>query len=215
MDEQRGTAETLNAEGWLSREQGHAFKNIFSIILANVEMIGEDLENVGQVWRRLERIAAASRRGEQLVQQIRDSAAHPPPPAAGGAATSSEPARAAGHVLVVDDEPDVVEIIRRYLEREGLGVQGCVDSRAALEQVQANPFRFDLVITDFDMPHLSGLALCDQLHGLRPELPIVMVTGYDRRTSGERIANLGVRAVLPKPINKNDLLNTIRRLLPA
>jgi CheY-like chemotaxis protein len=215
MGEQPGTTEAHSGEGWLSREQRHAFKNIFSIILANAEMLGEDLDNTGQVRRRLERIVAASRRGEQLVAQIGNAAPLPPALNAEQTATAPESVRSVGQVLVVDDEPDVVEIIQRYLERDGLKVQGCVNSREALEQVQAHPLRFDLVITDFDMPHLSGLALCDQLHGLRPDLPIVMVTGYDRRTSGERIADLGVRAVLPKPINKNDLLNTVRRLLPA
>ena len=94
-------------------------------------------------------------------------------------------------------------------------MQGCTDSREALEWLQSNPFQFDLVISDFDMPHLSGVALCERVHGLRPDLPVIMVTGYDHRGSGEQLADVEVRALLLKPLDRKDLLNMVRRFLPA
>jgi len=202
-------------ESRLSREQRHAFKTIFSIIIANAEMIDEDLPAAEPVRRRLERIVAASRRGEQLVQQICNLTTPPAHDEASPAAPASRLAAPPGRVLVVDDEPDVVEIIRRYLEKEGLSVQGCTDSREALEWLQSNPFQFDLVISDFDMPHLSGVALCERARGLRPDLPVIMVTGYDHRGSGEQFADVEVRALLLKPLDRKDLLNMVRRFLPA
>jgi len=202
-------------ESRLSREQRHAFKNIFSIIIANAEMIDEDLPAAEPVRRRLERIVAASRRGEQLVQQICNLTTPPAHDEASPAAPASPLAAPPGRVLVIDDEPDVVEIIRRYLEKEGLSVQGCTDSREALERLQRNPFQFDLVISDFDMPHLSGVALCERARGLRPDLPVIMVTGHDHRGSGEQFADVEVRALLLKPLDRKDLLNMVRRFLPA
>lgn len=216
MDEPSARPSPHDAEeSRLSREQRHAFKNIFSIIVANAEMIDDDLPAAEPVRRRLERIVAASRRGEQLVQQICNLTTPPAHDEASPAAPASLLAAPPGRVLVVDDEPDVVEIIRRYLEKEGMRVQGSTDSMEALEWLQSNPFQFDLVISDFDMPLLSGIELCERARGLRPDLPVIMVTGYDRRASGEQFADLGIRALLLKPLDRNDLLNMVRRLLPA
>jgi len=203
----------VSQDGRMTREQGHALKNIFSIIIANAEMVGEELEASGQMQRRLERIKEACRRGEELVQQIRTPEGlrgHSSQPQA-----SEKPATATppGHILVVDDEKDIVTIISRYLLKEGLTVQGMTDSRLALEQVQANPFAFDLLLTDVDMPHLSGATLCRGVHAVRPDLPVLMVTGYDRHFSGEQLADLGVGELLMKPLNRQALLAAVRRLL--
>jgi CheY-like chemotaxis protein len=202
----------------LSREQGHAFKNIFSIIIANAEMIGEEVAASGPTRRRLERIVEASRRGEQLVAEIRNppspqrpAAVEPLVPPAPEPCPVIEPRL----VMVVDDEPDVVEIIRRYLNKEGLGVQGFTDSLQAWDWLQADPFRCDLVITDLDMPQLSGAVLCDQLQSIRPDLPVIMVTGYDRQISSDQMADFGIRAILLKPLDRTGLLGTVRRLLAA
>ena len=103
----------------LCREHGHALKNIFSIIIANAEMIGEELAS-SLMHRRLERIIEASRRGEQLVEQIRANSSTTLTIAAEPLTEAAMPAAPLrGRVLVVDDEPDVVEIIVRYLSKEG------------------------------------------------------------------------------------------------
>ena len=116
-------------------------------------------------------------------------------------------------ILVVDDEEDIVEIMSRYLVKEGFAVQGMTDSRLALESMRANPFAFDLLLTDFDMPFLSGGALCRSVHEVRPDFPVLMVTGYDRHISGEQLADLGVGDMLTKPLNRHALLAAVRRLL--
>lgn len=199
----------------LCREHGHALKNIFSIIIANAEMIGEELAS-SLMRRRLERIIEASRRGEQLVEQIRANSSPTLTITAeplSAAAMPAAPLR--GRVLVVDDEPDVVEIIVRYLSKEGLDIVGETDSRKALHRLHGAAEPFDLVITDLDMPHCSGADLCGHLHALLPQLPVIMVTGYGRSVTQEELNLAGIRELLCKPLNRQQLLATVRRLLPA
>lgn len=215
MDERIDPRRLQNLEeSRLSREQGHEFKNIFSIIIANAEMVGEELGiTAPPVQRRLTRIIEACHRGEGLVQRIRNPA-NPE-----GKAAENQPVSAplqvtrSGRVLVVDDETDVVEIIRRYLVKDGHQVEGVRESTLAWERLRADPFRYDLVITDLDMPLLSGADLSGKLRALRPELPVIMVTGYDRQITEEQTADLGIRELLLKPLDRNRLLLTVRRLL--
>lgn len=196
----------------LCREHGHALKNIFSIIIANAEMIGEE-SVTGLLHRRLERIIEASRRGEQLVEQIRSADTAPSAPQA-GVAMGRGTTQLHGRVLVVDDEPDVVEIIARYLGKEGLDVVGETNSLQALHRIQHGE-AFDLVVTDLDMPHCSGADLCDHLHTLLPLLPVIMITGYGRSVTQEDLNLAGIRELLCKPLNRSQLIATVRRLLPV
>jgi CheY-like chemotaxis protein len=200
----------------LNREHRHALKNIFSIIIANAEMIAEDHDRGGQFRRRLERILEASRRGESLIEQIQG----------GNVSITSETAdtdrsdpvgdgRLRGRVMVVDDEPDVVEIICRYLSKEGLEIVGQTDSVEALHQLLGDPRPFDLVITDLDMPRCTGADLCSNLHRWYPDLPVILITGYGRSVTPEEIAYAGIREMLSKPINRRLLVSTLRRLLSA
>lgn len=197
----------------LCREHGHALKNIFSIIIANAEMIGEE-GTTGLLHRRLERIIEASRRGEHLVEQIRTGGkAQPAPTDAPALGSASMGERLHGRVLVVDDEADLVEIIARYLGKEGLDIVGETDSLRALHRLQNGAETFDLVITDLDMPHCSGADLCRHLHAQFPLLPVIMITGYGRSVSQEEINLVGIRELLCKPLNRMQLIATIRRLL--
>lgn len=208
MNRSEGEMPLVSEDGGLTREHGHALRNIFSTILANAAMVCEELEATGQVHRRLERIMEACHRGEELVHRIRGSGS--------AQATSSQPqvrGEMPGCVLVVDDEKDIVAIISRYLNKDGLAVHGMTDSRLALERVRANPFAFDLLLTDCDMPFLSGPALCRSVHEVRPDLPVLMVTGYDRHISPEQLSGLGVGELLTKPLNRQALLAAVRRLL--
>ena len=200
-------------DSWLCRRHGHALRNIFSIVIANAEMVGEEPGMTPQVQRRLTRIVEACRRGEDMVHRIRyphaviAGAVSPPPSVVAGALPPS------ARILVLDDEADVVEIICRYLVKEGFVVQGVSDSKAALEMIRRDPLACDLVITDLDMPLLNGVELCGMLRVIRPELPVIMVTGYDRQVSEEQAADLGIRELLQKPLDRQLLLAAVRRFL--
>lgn len=205
---------SLPEDGRMSREQGHALRNIFSVIIANAEMLGEALAATGQTQRRLERIKEACRRGEELVQCIRRPEASEEHSKPCVADEESGGASRRGHILVVDDEQDIVAIISRYLIKDGFTVQGMTDSRLALESLRTNPFAFDLLLTDMDMPFLSGVALCRSVHAIRPDLPVLTITGYDRHISEEHLADLGIGERLMKPLTRQPLLAAVRRLLP-
>ena len=196
-----------------ARELRHALRNVFGTIIANAEMVEEELEAAGPTRRRLERIREAARRGEALVQRIGANEEEQPtetlPDAKVPQGASNHPCR----VMVVDDEKDIVAIISRYLLKEGHTAHGFTDSRQALEQVRADPFGVDLLLTDVDMPSLSGPMLCREVLALRPDLPVLMITGYDRHVSEQQLADLGVRALLMKPLDRKVLIAEIRRLL--
>jgi CheY-like chemotaxis protein len=198
-------------DSWLCRRHGHALRNIFSIVIANAEMVGEEPGMTPQVQRRLARIVEACRRGEDMVHRIRYphgmivSTVNQPPSAVTGASSA--------RILVLDDEADVVEIICRYLVKEGFVVRGVSDSKAALEMIRCDPLACDLVITDLDMPLLNGVELCRLLRAIRPELPVIMVTGYDRQVSEEQAADLGIKELLLKPLDRQLLLAAVRRFL--
>ncbi|MGD9950509.1 MAG: response regulator [Desulfobulbus sp.] len=218
QDQEAPLAGESAAESRLSREHGHAFKNIFSIIIANAEMIAEEEGEGGLVHRRLERIVAASRRGEQLIESIRNqqqSSLLASVPVSTEIMDDTETGPLHGRILVVDDEPDMVEIIRRYLMKEGLEVNGLTDSLEATEHLADTSFAYDLLLTDLEMPHCSGTELCLRVSALRPELPVVVMTGYGRSITPREMHSCRVKAWLCKPIDRGLLIATIRRLLSA
>jgi CheY-like chemotaxis protein len=197
----------------LNREQGHIFKNIFSVIIANTEMVREGIGDTPQMERRLERIIEACRRGEELVNQLRNLENFGSEQAQDTDIVLPRETMPPGRVLVVDDEVDIVEIICRTLIKKGFRVKGVTDGGEAWDLLHADPFCYDLVITDLDMPLLSGADLCRKLSALRPELPVIMVTGYDRQISKKQMADLGITKLLIKPLDRHKLLTAVYRSL--
>jgi len=201
----------------LGREHAHAFKNIFSIILANAAMIAEESDEGALLHRRLERIVTACQRGEDLVAALRTEEASSlvAPVSMTAAAGSAEDAPLQARIMVVDDEPDVVEIIRRYLLREGIEVHGLSASLKAIEHLSDPSFSCDLVLTDLDMPFCTGVELCRRLQTLRPDLPVIVMTGDGQSITPDEMEQLRIRALLCKPVDRILLVATIRRLLSA
>ena len=82
------------------------------------------------------------------------------------------------HVLFVDDDESIVFLMTRLLERQGYRVSGFIDAREALAAARANPGQFDLAVTDFNMPGMSGLDVARELRAIRPDLPVALASGY-------------------------------------
>ncbi|MBW2168987.1 MAG: response regulator, partial [Deltaproteobacteria bacterium] len=120
-----------------------------------------------------------------------------------------------GHerVLFVDDEPALVEIGKQMLERLGYEVTTRTSSIEALELFKAKPDRFDLVITDMTMPHMTGERLARELMKIRPDIPIILCTGFSERISEEKAKGMGIKAFVMKPLVMRDLANTVRKVL--
>lgn len=120
------------------------------------------------------------------------------------------PMRGSERVLIVDDEELVLGAIGGSLERLGYRVTTEQKSPEALGKFRAAPDSFDLVITDQTMPHMSGLELSRAMHEVRPDLPIIIVTGFSPELSGRTAESLGLAAILGKPIDFGELTGLMR-----
>ncbi|MFZ7128000.1 MAG: PAS domain-containing hybrid sensor histidine kinase/response regulator [Desulfobacterales bacterium] len=118
-------------------------------------------------------------------------------------------------ILFVDDEEILVEMSGHLLKRLGYEVELCTSSQQALRRFQENPRGFDVVITDMTMPGMTGKELAGRMLKLRPDLPIILCTGFSEQISEESANRMGIRAFILKPIVLNHLAGTIRRVLDA
>jgi DNA-binding NtrC family response regulator len=120
-------------------------------------------------------------------------------PAARSAAPAAAPETASARVLLVDDDAALTFLVQRVLTRAGHDVAPFSDPAQALRAFQARPQDFDVVITDVSMPGLPGPALAARLRAIRPDLPILMVTGYVRAEDAEAARRLGDVDVVQRP----------------
>jgi CheY-like chemotaxis protein len=116
-------------------------------------------------------------------------------------------------VLVVDDEPALVELAEEMLAELGYEPRGTVSSAEALQALRENPAGFDLLLTDEVMPEMNGTALARAAHELRPDLPIVLCSGYGGEQFEARVAAAGVRVVLAKPLTAHALARALQHAL--
>ncbi|MGA2419023.1 MAG: response regulator, partial [Candidatus Acidiferrum sp.] len=112
-------------------------------------------------------------------------------------------------ILYVDDEEPLVALVKRTLERLGYRVTGQNDPVKAVELFRSDPKAFDAVVTDLAMPQLSGFDLSSQLLEIRPDLPIVMTSGYVRPEDQERALHMGLRDLILKPDTIEQLARTL------
>jgi|GEM_PF-2382425 len=117
------------------------------------------------------------------------------------------------HVLLVDDEPALENIGKQILKSLGYQVTTRSSSIEALELFKAKPNHFDLVITDMSMPIMSGDILSAELLKIKPEIPIILCTGYSSKISDKTAKGIGIKAFVYKPIVRNDLAKSIRAVL--
>lgn len=120
-----------------------------------------------------------------------------------------------GCVLFVDDEKDIVKMAAHMLTRLGYEPVPAAGGDEALRLFRTNPARFDAVITDQVMPGLQGLDLARDLLALRPELPIILCTGFSESVTLEQVRALGVREFMLKPLVMRQLAEALSRILSA
>jgi len=118
-------------------------------------------------------------------------------------------------ILLVDDEPTVVDVTTKRLEMLGYTVTGFTGSREAIDSFVADPSRFDLVITDQTMPVITGKMLAKRLKEIRPDIPIVLCTGYSSPVDTGKDNEFGICEFVMKPVRLKDLALIIRRILDS
>jgi nitrogen-specific signal transduction histidine kinase/ActR/RegA family two-component response regulator len=116
-------------------------------------------------------------------------------------------------ILYVDDEEPLVYLMVRVLDRLGYKVSGFVDVRAALDTFKADPMAYDAVVTDLSMPGMPGTDFAREILEIRPELPVVMTSGFVRNEDREHARKIGVRELLLKPSTVDGLGEVLHRLL--
>jgi len=117
------------------------------------------------------------------------------------------------HILFIDDEHPLTELAEAMLKKLGYRVTAVTDSKEAWSLFLKDPHAFDLVITDETMPDITGITLAQRMLRIRPDVPVLLCTGYSETVSPEKARKAGTRDFLMKPLVKGELAGAIRRAL--
>lgn len=127
-------------------------------------------------------------------------------------ATTKAPLSTAS-ILIIDDDQSIGQFIGELLQDRGFKATVMSDSQAAVALFKSEMNKFDLVLTDQSMPELTGAELARELLALRPDLPIIIMTGYSDEINEESATRLGIRGFMTKPLASNTLIEMILNLL--
>ncbi len=116
-------------------------------------------------------------------------------------------------ILLVDDDKLIARMVKRMTEGLGYQVAAYFNGADALEAFRTAPDNFDVVVTDMTMPSMTGDRLSLEIKKIRPNVPILLCTGFSEKTVNRKASEIGVDKVLMKPILKRDLANAIRDVL--
>jgi PAS domain S-box-containing protein len=116
-------------------------------------------------------------------------------------------------ILLIDDEQIILEVMQQMLERLGYSVYARSDSTEALEAFRENSDGFDLVITDYTMPEITGADLAKAIMGIRSDVPVILCTGFSEQIDEEKSKSIGIQAFVMKPIIMEEMAKTIRKVL--
>jgi PAS domain S-box-containing protein len=137
-----------------------------------------------------------------------------PQPAEEKSAVQAAPA-GSERILLVDDELELLSLGRDALERLGYQVVTTNNGIDALKEFSARPNYFDAVITDMTMPGMTGEKLAHKLIGIRPDIPVIICTGFSEQMDAQKAKALGIQAFLMKPLTLNHLAETLRTVLDS
>jgi CheY-like chemotaxis protein len=118
-------------------------------------------------------------------------------------------------ILCVDNEKQVVEVVQILLEHLGYRVTALTSSLEAREVFHRRPQEFDLVITDLALPQMTGLELAADFVKLRPDLPVILHSGFNESLCLETAWQSGIRKFVRKPANIMELVRAIRQVLDS
>jgi len=116
-------------------------------------------------------------------------------------------------ILLVDDEISVANLEGQMLSRLGYQVTEQTNSFVAFNEFKTNPENFDLVISDMTMPNMTGDQLAKEILSIKPDIPIIICTGFSERINKNQAEKLGIKGYLMKPVVKSDMAQMVRKVL--
>ena len=116
-------------------------------------------------------------------------------------------------ILVIDDEEPICELAQRFLVRLGYQVTTYTNPAAALEAFVEDPPPFDLVLTDFTMPLLTGVDVARRVTGRHPEIPVLLMSGYAGAWTTQDLRDAGIQLLINKPLSLSVLAAAVRDAL--
>ena len=116
-------------------------------------------------------------------------------------------------ILFVDDQSFIVDTGKKILESHGYKVVGQTSSVDALNAFLAQPSKFDLVVTDLTMPKMTGVDLSQAILKIRPDIPIILCTGFSEELQPQKAQRLGIKKIVMKPFTIKELTHVIETLL--
>ena len=123
------------------------------------------------------------------------------------------PSNGKERILLIDDEEILVDLGKQMLSRLGYKVMTRTSPVDALEDFRIQPDDFDLVITDMTMPNMTGKDLAKELISIRPDIPIILCTGFSEMIDKEAAKSIGIKELVIKPIIISEFAHTIREIL--
>ena len=116
------------------------------------------------------------------------------------------------HFLYIDDDEALVYLVKRLMERRGFHISAYTDQKEALNDLRASPATFDLVVTDYNMPGMSGLDVAREVKTIRADLPVAIASGFIDGTLRAQADDAGVRELIFKASAVEELCDTFMRL---
>jgi CheY-like chemotaxis protein len=116
-------------------------------------------------------------------------------------------------ILYIDDEETLIDLGENMLAKLGYHVVTRTSPIEAIEAFKANPDKFDLVISDMTMPNMTGDMLAKELMKIRPDIPVIICTGFSEQISADKVKAIGISGFLMKPLTIRELARTVRRVL--
>jgi len=129
------------------------------------------------------------------------------------ASDTSIPGGKGQRILFIDDEKEILEIARDMLDRLGYKVTIISKSLDALKKFETEPDTFDLVITDQTMPGMTGAELATEIFRIRPQMPVILTSGFSQSITPELARKMGIKKYLSKPFTLNELATTVDSVL--
>ena len=124
-----------------------------------------------------------------------------------------KPAKLRGHVMYVDDDQALVFLIQRALTRRGLKVSTFTNPQLAMAALREHPMGYDLLVTDYNMPGISGVAVLREASSIRADLPMALASGYVTPEIEQEARQAGARDLIHKPNDVDEMCETVARLL--